>query len=137
MKKTLFVLIFFIFLSLSNIYAQATVAESVRTFQSVMRRFTEIFLEINIQNYNSARIDIKSANAEELFTNNADRYLIVAFPVSETNSYLINIYFRDAGINLGIIFDRSNFAYRLPDQLNEVFELYQNIAIILWQSSSH
>jgi hypothetical protein len=137
MVKRLFLLICFTFLCLFNIFAQATIAEPTRTFQSVMRRFTEVFQMVDLPNYNSARIDIKVADAEELFFNNSDRYLIVAFPVPERNSYVITIYFRDALINLGIIFDKSNFAYKLPEQLDEVFKLYQDIAIIIWQSSSN
>jgi hypothetical protein len=137
MFKRYFFLFCLILTGLLKIHAQTTIAEPVRSFQSSMRRFTEIFQMIDFKNYNSARIVIKVADASELFTNDNDRYLIVAFPVPDKNSYLITIYFRDSQISLGIIFDKSNFAYKLPDQKNEVFELYQNIAIILWQSSSN
>jgi ABC-type enterochelin transport system substrate-binding protein len=137
MRKQYFFLFCFIFTGFLSIYAQTTAAEPLRTFQSTMRRFAEIFKMVDLQKYNNARIDIKVANAEDLFTNNNDRYLIIAFPVPERNSYILSIYFRDAHINLGIIFDKSDFAYKLPDQLNEVFELYQDIAIIIWQSSGN
>jgi len=133
MKKILLLILFFFILL--NLHAQEPIAEPIRTFQSVMRRFTEVFQMVDLNNYTSARIEIKATNAEELFSNNNDRYLIVAFPVPERSSFTITIYFRDAQIVLAMIFDNSNFTYKLPDQLNEIYELYQNIAIILWQSS--
>ena len=135
MSKRYIFIICFILAGIFEIHAQITVAEPVRTFQSAMRRFTEIFQMVNVQDYNSASIKIKVAYAEELFSNNTDRYLIVAFPAPESNSYAITVFFRDAQIALAIIFDKSNFGYKLPDQLNEVYKLYQDIGIILWQSS--